>query len=154
MDSRTELKDIVISVVHLRTIKPTAFVRLAVRCLVALLCASTLGTARGGAGRPDNRPVDLGVVRQAHVEPRTITLPVVDGKDIRFTRLSTDEGLSQTRVLQIVQDDQGFMWFGSQYGLNRYDGYKFKVFKHERPLFGGSRERTGKCIGVSAIARK
>src|SRR6266851_9660224 len=107
MDSRTELKDIVISVVHLRTIKPTAFVRLAVRCLVALLCASTLGTARGGAGRPDNRPVDLGVVRQAHVEPRTITLPVVDGKDIRFTRLSTDEGLSQTRVIQIVQDAHG-----------------------------------------------
>jgi PAS domain S-box-containing protein len=33
--------------------------------------------------------------------------------------------------MQIVQDDQGFMWFGSQYGLNRYDGYKFKVFKHE-----------------------
>jgi hypothetical protein len=30
-----------------------------------------------------------------------------------------------------VQDDQGFMWFGSQYGLNRYDGYSFKVFKHE-----------------------
>jgi len=33
--------------------------------------------------------------------------------------------------MQIVQDDQGFMWFGSQYGLNRYDGYTFKVFKHE-----------------------
>jgi PAS domain S-box-containing protein len=70
-------------------------------------------------------------VRQAHVDPRTITLPVVDGKGIRFTRLSTDEGLSQTRVIQIVQDDQGLMWFGSQYGLNRYDGYTFKVFKHE-----------------------
>ena len=69
--------------------------------------------------------------RQAHVDPRTIILPVVDGKDIRFTRLSTEEGLSQTRVSQIVQDDQGFMWFGSQYGLNRYDGYKFKVYKHE-----------------------
>jgi hypothetical protein len=82
------------------------------------------------AGRPDNRSVNPGV-RQAHVDPHTIILPVVDGKDIRFTRLSTDDGLSQTRVLQIVQDDQGFMWFGSQYGLNRYDGYKFKVFKHE-----------------------
>ena len=70
-------------------------------------------------------------VPQAHVDPRTIILPVVDGKDIRFTRLSTEDGLSQTRVSQIVQDDQGFMWFGSQYGLNRYDGYKFKVFKHE-----------------------
>ena len=65
------------------------------------------------------------------MDPRTIILPVVDGKDIRFTRLSTEEGLSQTRVSQIVQDDQGFLWFGSQYGLNRYDGYKFKVFKHE-----------------------
>jgi len=87
--------------------------------------------ARDGAGRPDNQPVNPGVVRQAEAEPRTIILPVVDGKGLRFTRLSTDEGLSQTRVIQIVQDDQGFMWFGSQYGLNRYDGYTFKVFKHE-----------------------
>jgi ligand-binding sensor domain-containing protein/signal transduction histidine kinase len=76
-------------------------------------------------------PLLFAEVQQVHVDPRTITLPVVDGKGIRFTRLSTDEGLSQTRVIQIVQDDQGFMWFGSQYGLNRYDGYKFKVFKHE-----------------------
>lgn len=34
-------------------------------------------------------------------------------------------------MAQIVQDDKGFMWFGTQYGLNRYDGYKFKIFKHE-----------------------
>ena len=65
------------------------------------------------------------------MEPRTITLPVVDGKGIRFTRLSTDQGLSQTKVSQIVQDDQGFMWFGTQYGLNRYDGYNFKLFVHD-----------------------
>jgi PAS domain S-box-containing protein len=122
----------VISVVYQEMFKPTVLVRLAVRCaFVALLCDATLGMARAGAGRPDNRPVNLGVVRQAHVEPRTIILPVVDGNGISFTRLSTDDGLSQTRVSQIVQDDQGFMWFGSQYGLNRYDGYKFKVFKHE-----------------------
>jgi ligand-binding sensor domain-containing protein len=56
---------------------------------------------------------------------------VVDAKDIRFTRLSTEDGLSQTRVTQIVQDDQGFMWFGSEYGLTRYDGYRYKIFKHE-----------------------
>jgi PAS domain S-box-containing protein len=87
--------------------------------------------AREGAGRPDDRPVNLGVVPQAHVDPRIITMPVVDGKGLRFSRLSTEDGLSQTKVSQIVQDDQGFMWFGSQYGLNRYDGYKFKVFKHE-----------------------
>jgi PAS domain S-box-containing protein len=122
----------VISIVQQGAIKPTVLVRLVVRCaLVVLLCDATLAMARDGAGRLHNRPNDVAAVRQTHVDPRTITLPVVDGKGIRFTRLSKDEGLSQTRVIQIVQDDQGFMWFGSQYGLNRYDGYKFKVFKHE-----------------------
>ena len=64
-------------------------------------------------------------------EARTVRLPVIDGNDIRFRRLSTGTGLSQTRVSQIVQDNQGFLWFGTQYGLNRYDGYQFKVFKHD-----------------------
>ena len=121
-----------IPIVHQGSIKPIILVRLAVRCaLIALFWDSPLGVARHGTGRPNHHPNNAGTVQQAHVNPRTITLPVVDAKDIRFTRLSTDAGLSQTRVIQIVQDDQGFMWFGSQYGLNRYDGYKFKVFKHE-----------------------
>ncbi len=76
-------------------------------------------------------PAFTAAVTQAHVDPRVIRLPVVDGRNIRFTRLSTADGLSQTRVAQIVQDDRGFMWFGTQYGLNRYDGYKFKVFVHD-----------------------
>jgi len=69
------------------------------------------------------------------VETETIKLPVVDGKDIRFARVSSSQGLSQVRVSEIVQDDQGFIWFGTWNGLNRYDGYNFKVFKHdpERP---------------------
>ena len=50
---------------------------------------------------------------------------------MRFRRFSTEDGLSQTHINEILQDDQGFMWFASMYGLNRYDGYKFKVFKHE-----------------------
>src|SRR5271168_5360235 len=143
-DSRTEVTSTVISAVYQGTIKPAVLVRLAVRCaLVALLCATTFGMARVGAGRPGNRPATLGVVRQAHVEPRAITLPVVDGKGIRFTRLSTDEGLSQTKVSQILQDDQGFMWFGTQYGLNRYDGYQFRVFT---PEFGRSNSLSGAYI--------
>jgi ligand-binding sensor domain-containing protein len=68
-------------------------------------------------------------VPQVRVEHRRITLPLLDGMDIRFTHLP--KGLSQTRVAQIVQDNQGFMWFGTQNGLNRYDGYKFKVFRHD-----------------------
>jgi hypothetical protein len=122
----------VISIVQQGTIKPMVLVRLAVRCaLVALLCDATLGMARDGAGRPENQAVNLRVVRQADVEPHTIALPVVDGKGISFTRLSTAEGLSQTKVGQILQDGQGFMWFGTQYGLNRYDGYNYKLFVHD-----------------------
>jgi PAS domain S-box-containing protein len=118
----------VISIVHQGTIKPMIFLRLSVRCvLVALLWHASLGMARDGARRP-NQANDVGAVPQAHVDPRTITLPVVDGTDVRFTRLSTTHGLSQRRVSEIVQDDQGFMWFGTQYGLNRYDGHNFKVF--------------------------
>lgn len=60
-----------------------------------------------------------------------VRLPVEEAKGLRFHRLSTADGLSQTRVAQIVQDDLGFVWFGTQYGLNRYDGYNFKLFVHE-----------------------
>jgi PAS domain S-box-containing protein len=63
-----------------------------------------------------------------HLHRRTVRVPVTDGTDIRFRRLSIAAGLSQTRAEQIIQDDQGFMWFGTQFGLNRYDGNSFKVF--------------------------
>jgi ligand-binding sensor domain-containing protein len=56
---------------------------------------------------------------------------VSEGTGLRFRRISTSDGLSQTRVAQIVQDDRGFMWFGTQYGLDRYDGYEFKVYVHD-----------------------
>jgi len=67
----------------------------------------------------------------ASIATSTLFLPVVDAQGLQFSRLSTAQGLSQTRVAQIVQDDRGFMWFGTQYGLNRFDGYEFKVFVHE-----------------------
>jgi ligand-binding sensor domain-containing protein/signal transduction histidine kinase len=68
---------------------------------------------------------------QGHVDSDFVQLPVIDANDIRFTRLSTAQGLSQTRVTQIVEDEQGFMWFGTQYGLNRYDGYNFRTFVND-----------------------
>lgn len=51
--------------------------------------------------------------------------------DLRFDRLGIDDGLSQSVVNCILQDSQGFMWFGTKDGLNRYDGYEFKIFSHE-----------------------
>ena len=49
---------------------------------------------------------------------------------IIFDHLTIENGLSQSSVTCIIQDRQGFMWFGTQDGLNRYDGYNFKVFKN------------------------
>ena len=50
-------------------------------------------------------------------------------KPKRFDHISTNEGLSQSDVNCIFQDKHGFMWFGTHDGLNRYDGYKFTIFK-------------------------
>ena len=47
-----------------------------------------------------------------------------------FDRISSQHGLSGERVRAIAQDRQGFMWFATLNGLNRYDGYDFKVFRH------------------------
>lgn len=48
---------------------------------------------------------------------------------IGFRRLSVDDGLSQSAVMCIAQDQEGFFWFGTQDGLNKYDGYAFTVFR-------------------------
>jgi PAS domain S-box-containing protein len=52
-------------------------------------------------------------------------------ENIRFDHLSSDQGLSQNSVLCISQDRNGFMWFGTYEGLNRFDGYEFKIYKSE-----------------------
>jgi signal transduction histidine kinase/ligand-binding sensor domain-containing protein len=52
--------------------------------------------------------------------------------NVRFTHLTVADGLSHSDVRAIVQDQQGFMWFGTWHGgLNRYDGYTFKVYRHD-----------------------
>ena len=51
------------------------------------------------------------------------------GKNIRFEQVSLEEGLSQSVVNVILQDKKGFLWVGTDDGLNRYDGYNFKIFK-------------------------
>ena len=107
----------------------------------AILYATVLSSIPGWAGQPAlnsggpqaHAPLEAGTrVPQAHIAATVVQLPVVDGdRHLVFKRISTAEGLSQTRVAQIVQDDLGFMWFGTQYGLNRYDGYEFKLYVHE-----------------------
>jgi len=51
--------------------------------------------------------------------------------DLRFKHLSLEQGLSQSVVGAILQDDLGFMWFATQDGLNRFDGYDFRVYRND-----------------------
>jgi signal transduction histidine kinase/ligand-binding sensor domain-containing protein len=88
--------------------------------LIGLLCAALAVPHHCGAQQVAP-PAKQDIVR----------LPIVEGRDIRFRKLSNPQNLSQVRVASIVQDTQGFMWFATSNGLNRYDGYKFKVFRHE-----------------------
>lgn len=51
--------------------------------------------------------------------------------NIHFTHLGLKEGLSQSDVQAILKDRYGFMWFATQDGLNKYDGYKFTLYKND-----------------------
>ncbi len=51
------------------------------------------------------------------------------GKLIQFKHVSLEDGLSQSSVFCIIQDQKGFLWIGTEDGLNKYDGYNFTVFK-------------------------
>src|SRR5438552_15909445 len=50
--------------------------------------------------------------------------------EIKFKRFSLEQGLSESYISCILQDRRGFMWFGTQDGLDRFDGYGFTIFKH------------------------
>ncbi|TAK56678.1 MAG: PAS domain S-box protein [Bacteroidetes bacterium] len=59
------------------------------------------------------------------------SLVVAQFDALRFDHLSIEEGLSQSNVQWILQDHLGFIWFSTQDGLNKYDGYSFTVYSHD-----------------------
>jgi ligand-binding sensor domain-containing protein/signal transduction histidine kinase len=112
-------------------VRPDKFIR-ATQYALALIAALGWLTPRAGIAQGTSAPVSSAAGEPLpRVAAEMVDIPVVEGGSARFTRISAADGLSQTRVSQIVQDDRGFIWFGTQYGLDRYDGYEFKVFVHE-----------------------
>ena len=51
--------------------------------------------------------------------------------DYKFEKLTVKDGLSHNNVYSIIQDHLGYLWFGTQDGLNKYDGYDFTIYRHE-----------------------
>ena len=63
-----------------------------------------------------------------------VAAPVAGGgvvEPIRFSNLSLDDGLSQSTVYAVAQDARGFMWLGTEDGLNRFDGYGFTTYRSD-----------------------
>jgi ligand-binding sensor domain-containing protein/signal transduction histidine kinase/AraC-like DNA-binding protein len=53
-----------------------------------------------------------------------------------FRHYTVTDGLCANTIWDIEQDDQGYMWFGTKYGLSRFDGYNFKSFQHQKGVAG------------------
>ncbi|MEJ7589343.1 MAG: two-component regulator propeller domain-containing protein, partial [Ferruginibacter sp.] len=56
---------------------------------------------------------------------------IAQRQHLKFEHLDINAGLSQNHIMCILQDSRGFMWFGTSDGLNKYDGYKFTVYKND-----------------------
>ncbi|MEO8887447.1 MAG: two-component regulator propeller domain-containing protein, partial [Mucilaginibacter sp.] len=62
--------------------------------------------------------------------PKTYAQQQLYGKqNVKFTHITTEDGLSQSTVTCILKDRYGFMWFGTEDGLNKYDGYRFTTYR-------------------------
>ena len=86
--------------------------RLARHVLPAFLVWSLLGLVRAPASTPE--------------------LVVPEMRPMYFEHLTMRDGLSQSTVMSILQDSQGYLWLATESGLNRYDGYSIREYRRER----------------------
>jgi len=119
--------------------------RVLVLCVltIPLMCLSPLLSAaesqRSAIGQPASSP-SMGsnsMARQSghgsvigQQSPLVQAQPIL-GEHPVFTRITTDQGLSDLQVPAIVQDHAGFIWFGTTNGLNRYDGYNIVTYRND-----------------------
>ncbi len=89
-----------------------------------ILSACVSGTS---VPTPDPHSAALPPQSQAALQPDSPNF----NRSIRFEHISLEQGLSQSVINVIFQDSKGFLWIGTEDGLNRYDGYGFKIYKPE-----------------------
>jgi signal transduction histidine kinase/ligand-binding sensor domain-containing protein len=95
------------------------------RCLTPRLVRGTVRLSLLAAG------CWLAICKASSPQVRSVRVPIVNGGDIAFTHVSLETPSGRGIVNRIIQDDQGFLWFGANHGLLRYDGYQFRAFVHD-----------------------
>jgi ligand-binding sensor domain-containing protein/signal transduction histidine kinase len=83
----------------------------------------TQGTTPGERSQADDAQIP-------HPIPNSVSW-ARSGQRVRFEHISVEQGLSQSSVNCTLQDSKGFLWFGTDDGLNKHDGYSFTVYKHD-----------------------
>src|SRR5687768_12514255 len=97
-------------------------------CIIFALSACGMREPSPAAPGPDSIPTSYSPAPSLTSQE---SLPQICNCVLRFEHISIEQGLSQSSVRVIFQDSRGFLWFGTEDGLNRYDGYTFKTFKPE-----------------------
>ncbi len=111
--------------------------------LVGCILALSLISCGSGIASPATPQVDSAPNSRPEVPSLDLqkSLPEVCDCVLRFDHLNIEEGLSQSSVNAILQDSRGFIWFGTEDGLNRYDGYTFKIYKPDPDSLNGISDR-------------
>lgn len=116
--------------------RPHGWLGLLGRWMVLVLLATTCG-----AGIVQRHPEAMVVPTEA-AESQDMDPGLNQGGDtppllgppttyVRFDRYSLEQGLSQSSGLCFLQDSQGFLWIGTEDGLNRFDGYTFQIYRQD-----------------------
>ena len=71
------------------------------------------------------------VIQPAGSAPALSSVTFYPGTSLDFQQITVNDGLSQNGILSLLQDQRGYLWIGTQDGLNRYDGYSFTQFKND-----------------------
>ncbi len=59
-----------------------------------------------------------------------IVVTTVTAQEVRFEQVTVDDGLSNDTITAVLEDSRGYLWAGTLSGLNRYDGYGVRVYRH------------------------
>lgn len=98
---------------------------------LVIVCLFVLGMWLGVACLPQETAVPTPPFSSPSAISTSQPIPEKANDDLVFEHLGLEDGLSQSSIYGIAQDNQGFLWFGTEDGLNRYDGYNFLVYRPE-----------------------
>lgn len=96
--------------------------------------------------RNDENIAPSGLQQEPHSPP-----DIQDDPLAKFDHYNYQDGLSHEKVLDATQDQYGFMWFATAYGLNRFDGHHFLVYLHQKGDSGSISDNYITCLEEDAF---